>query len=97
MDIENLPKLTFADGTELPCSLCGKSHSGTLYVEVHGLSWREAVDIFTDPAKTQTMTYPFDGGPLTRTGYTVFCGFDVLDDGGVRFTMRRRYEGEGSV
>lgn len=94
MITENLPKLTLADGTELTCSLFGLSRSGHLYIEVYGLSWREATEIFDNPAKTASMTYPFEDGTQTRTGYTVFEGFDKVDNGGIRVTMRRKYEGE---
>lgn len=94
MTVENLPKLTLADGSELPCALFGLSRTGTLYIEIYGLPWREACEIFDDPAKTEAMTYPFDDGTMTRRGFTVFDGFDRVENGGVRVTMRRKYEGE---
>lgn len=94
MTVENLPKLTLADGSELPCALFGLSRTGTLYIEVYGLPWREVCEIFDDPAKTKAMTYPFDDGTMTRRGFTVFDGFDRVENGGVRVTMRRKYEGE---
>ena len=97
MATENLPKLTLADGTELPCSLFGLSRSGHLYIEVYGLSWREAAEIFDDPSKTASMTYPFEDGTVTRTGFTVFEGFDKVEDNGIRVTMRRKYEGEDEL
>ena len=95
MTIENLPNLPLADGSEIKCSLFGLSRTGTLYIEVYGLTWREACDIFDDPTKTAEMTFPFDDGTQTRRGFTVFEGFDLVDGGGVRVTMRRKYEGEG--
>lgn len=94
MTTENLPKLTLADGSEITCALFGLSRTGHLYIEVYGLTWREASEIFDDPSKTASMTYPFSDGAQTRTGYTVFEGFDKLDGGGIRVTMRRKFEGE---
>lgn len=94
MQVDNLSSLKMADGSELKCSLFGLSHSGRLYIEVHGVTWREAGDIFEDPEKTRRMTFPFSDGPVTRVGFTVFEGVDNLENGGVRVTMRRRYEGE---
>lgn len=95
MNEEEYPKLTLADGTELSCSLFGRSlNTGKMYIEIHGLGWREACEIFDDPSKTATMSYPFEGGPVERKGYTVFEGIDILEGGAVRVTMRRRFEGE---
>ena len=94
MTTENLPKLTLADGTKLTCALFGLSRTGHLYIEVYGLTWREAAELFDDPAKTSSMSFPFSDGEQTRTGYTVFEGFDKLDGGGIRVTLRRKYDGE---
>lgn len=94
MDIKNLPKLTLADGTELSCNFFGLSQRGTLFITVYGLPWMEAGKIFDEPAKTQEMTFPFSDQTLTRKGFVKFEGFEILDDGGIRIQMRRRYEGE---
>lgn len=94
MNIENLPKLTLADGSEVTCALFGKSKTGLLYIEVYGLTWREAGELFDNPEKTESMTFPFSDGPVTRTGFVKFEGIDLLENGGVRVTMRRKFEGE---
>lgn len=91
---KTLPKLTLADGSQLPCDFFGLSGSGRLYIDVYGLSWREACDLFDKTEKTAEMTFPFDGGPVTRRGFTVLLGHDLIEDGGVRITMRRPYAEE---
>lgn len=93
-NVEMLPKLTLADGSQLPCDLFGVSSTGRLYIDVYGLSWREACEIFDQKEKTSEMTFPFDGGPETRHGFTVLLGHDLIEDGGVRLTMRRPYAEE---
>lgn len=95
--MEHLPKLKMADGSELPCGFFGLSSSGRLYIDVYGMTWREACDLFDDPQKTSAMTYPFDGGPATRIGFTVLVGHDLIEDGGVRLTMRRPYVEEADA
>jgi hypothetical protein len=94
MDYDNKPKLTLADGSTLPCDFFGLSSRGTLFITVYGLSWIEAGRIFDEPAKTSKMSFPFSDGTVTRTGFTKFEGVDILEGGGVRVTMRRRYENE---
>ena len=93
-NIKNLPKLTLADGSEVPCDFFGLSSTGRLYIDVYGMSWREACELFDDPEKTASMTFPFDTGPETRRGFTVLLGHDLIEDGGVRITMRRPYAEE---
>lgn len=92
--VEDLPKLTLADGSTVPCDFFGLSSSGRLYIDAYGMDWREACELFDDPQKTASMTYPFDGGPETRNGFTVMLGHDLIEGGGVRLTLRRPYAEE---
>lgn len=95
MEIKNLPKLILADGAVLRCSLCGHAHTtGRLLIEVHGITLLGACEIFDDPQKTAELTMPYSEGDKTYRGFTVLEGVDVVDGGGVRVSLRRRYEGE---
>ena len=59
--------LIFADGTEVQCSkFLYLSDLGILYVSIPNISWREAVDYFTDAEKTKEMTC----GLYSIKGYT---------------------------
>ena len=93
-EIDNLPKLTLADTSTIPCDFFGLSSTDRLYIDVYGLSWREACDLFDQADKTAEMTFPFDDGLVTRRGYTVLLSHDLIADGGVRITMRRPYAKE---
>ena len=95
MIIENLPKIELADGTKLTCSLCGLAHTtGRLLVEVYGITLMNACKIFDDPKKTASITMPYDDGDKVYQGYVVLESVDVVEGGGVRVALRRRYEGE---
>lgn len=91
---KKLPELELADASKLECTLCGYARTtGRLLIEVVGLTLMEAVKIFDNTAKTATITMPYDDGDKVYSGFVVLESIDVTD-GGVRVSLRRRYEGE---
>lgn len=94
---KKLPELELADASKLECALCGYARTtGRLLIEVVGLTLMEAVKIFDDPSKTATIAMPYDDGNKVYSGFVVLESIDVTD-GGVRVSLRRRYEGESSI
>lgn len=96
MPTDNLPTLKLADDQALPCSLFGVSSiSNTLYIDVYGLSMMEALLIFSDAEKTSTMVFSSGEESITRSGYIVLLGVEIIpDSNGIRVTMRKKFEGE---
>lgn len=92
---ENMPRLTLADGTSVPCAFFGVSSTGRLYIDIFGMTMAEAFAAFGDAEKTKEMTLSAPNAEtLTRKGFSVFLGVEVTDGGAVRVTMRRKFEGE---
>lgn len=97
MDEKKLPQIELADGSKLDCAMCGLARTtGRLLIEIRNLNLLKAVKIFDNAAKTATITMPYDDGDKVYKGFSVLESVDVLD-GGVRVSLRRRYEGESSV
>lgn len=89
---KKLPQIKLADDSEYDCTLCGYARTtGRLLIELPGLKLIEAVGIFDDNAKTAEITMPYDEGDKTYKGFEVLESVDVLEDGGVRVSLRRRY------
>lgn len=94
---KKLPQIKLADGSEYDCTLCGYARTtGRLLIEVVGLTLMETIKIFDDPSKTASITMPYDDGNKVYSGFVLLESIDVTDTG-VRVSLRRRYEGEGSV
>lgn len=96
MPNDNLPTLKLADGQKLPCSLFGVSSiSGTLYIDVYGLSMMESLLLFSNAEKTSIMVLSSGEESITRAGYIVLLGVEIIPESdGVRVTMRKKFEGE---
>lgn len=93
---KKLPQIKLADDSEYDCTLCGFARTtGRLLIEIRNLDLLKAVKIFDDPSNTASITMPYDDGNKVYSGFVVLESIDVMD-GGVRVTLRRRYEGEAA-
>lgn len=90
------PKIKLNDSTAYECSFCGLSSSGTLYLDVLGLSLSETLTIFSDQNQVKTVVYSAGDASIQYSGYTNLIGIEyVLDGASVRVSLRRPYLTEG--
>jgi len=90
------PKIKLNDSTAYECSFCGLSSSGTLYLDVPGLSLSEALTTFSDQNQVKTVVYSAGDASIQYSGYTNLIGIEyVLDGASVRVSLRRPYLTEG--
>lgn len=86
------PKIKLNDSTAYECSFCGLSSSGTLYLDVPGLSLSEALTVFSDKNQVKTVVYSAGDASIQYSGYTNLIGIEyVLDGASVRVSLRRPY------
>jgi hypothetical protein len=79
-----MQKLITATGLEFTISWCGPSTIDyALRFEIVNSSMREALDTFTDPTETATLTHVFDEHETVFNGYTTFRGVDMRQNGNI--------------
>lgn len=91
-----MPTFTLNNGKIYECPFCGLASVGILYVDVFGVSLREALEIFSDPNNTKSMVYRGGEECVTYEGYTTIIGVEYAynNTSAVRVALRRPYVGE---
>lgn len=91
-----MPTFTLNNGKIYECSFCGLASVGILYVDVLGMSLKEALETFSDPNNTKSMVYRGGEERVTYEGYTTIIGVEYAynDTSAVRISLRRPYVGE---
>lgn len=86
------PKIKLNDSTVYECSFCGLSSSGTLYLDIPGLSLGEALTDFSNQDQVKKIVYSAGDTSIQYSGYTNLIGVEyVLDGASVRVSLRRPY------